>query len=125
MFRNIGDKIKIVAEVSCWLGIVGSVLYGIIIAGRIEDSILLSLLIGVLIMGLGSLLSWIGSFVLYGFGQLIENSDILVEKADRIEKSVIQMRNSCRRNPKGEAGKQVASDVQKSRTGSSFVGCSE
>ena len=30
-------------------------------------------------MAVGSFLSWIGSFLLYGFGQLIENSDKLVE----------------------------------------------
>jgi hypothetical protein len=35
---------------------------------------------GILIMVLGSLGSWIGSFMTYGFGQLVENSDILVEQ---------------------------------------------
>ena len=86
MFRNIGDKIKIVAETICWVGIVSSILTGlVVIAKGNEDSILMSLFIGLLIMVLGSLFSWIGSFVLYGFGQLIENSDILVDQIDEIE----------------------------------------
>ena len=34
---------------------------------------------GVIVIVMGSILSWIGSFVLYGFGELVENSSRLVE----------------------------------------------
>ncbi len=38
----------------------------------------LSLMItGLLVIVIGSILSWLGSLVLYGFGQLVDNSDII------------------------------------------------
>ena len=61
------------AQVVCWIGIIASVIVGL-------AALAVSILSGLLIMGLGSLASWIGSFLTYGFGQLIENSDILVKQ---------------------------------------------
>lgn len=69
MFDNIGGKIKVTAQVICWVGIIISVLIGL---ASFENG-------GIVLIILGSLSSWVGSFVLYGFGQLIENSDVLVE----------------------------------------------
>ncbi len=70
MFNNIGDKIKIVAVIISTLGIIFSVIAGLVFLTT-------STLIGILIILLGSLLSWVSTFLLYGFGQLIENSDII------------------------------------------------
>ena len=67
MFDNIGDKIKTLAKVSTVLGIVISVIYGIVLMVSDEDLIF----VGFLVMILGSLLSCIGSFTLYGFGEMI------------------------------------------------------
>ena len=75
MFDNIGSKIKTLARIVCWLGIIISVISGLAIMVSNEETIF----VGTLIILLGSIGSWIGSFVLYGFGQLIENSDTLVE----------------------------------------------
>ena len=74
MFDNIDNKIKNVAQVICWLGIVGSVIYGLvyIISTEFWDFGIMYLFIGVAIMAIGSLLSWASSLVLYGFGELIE-----------------------------------------------------
>lgn len=84
MFDNIGGKIKGLAKTVCWIGIGISVFTGFIfvIIGAENsygpfDNVLAPL--GWFIMIGGSFLSWIGSFLLYGFGQLIENSDKLVE----------------------------------------------
>ena len=44
-----------------------------------EDTVLL----GFLIIIIGPLCSWIGSFMIYGFGQLVENSDILVTQGKK------------------------------------------
>lgn len=74
MFENIGGKIKAVAQVVCWLGIIVSVICGIIMITQGGGTSF----IGFLIMILGSLFSWIGSFMTYGFGQLIQNTDKLV-----------------------------------------------
>ena len=40
---------------------------------------------GLLTIVLGALLSWVGSFVLYGFGEIVENSDIRTELAVKAE----------------------------------------
>ena len=75
MFGNIGGKIKSLAQVITWLGIIGSVIWGFVLMATDEDLIFAGLMIALL----GSLISWVSSFVLYGFGQLIENTDKLVE----------------------------------------------
>lgn len=75
MFDNIGSKIKDLALIVCWLGITISVISGLAIILSNEETVF----VGLLIVLLGSAGSWIGSLVVYGFGQLIENSDTLVE----------------------------------------------
>ena len=73
MFDNIGGKIKTLAKVVCWIGIVASVILGLLSRNVIT---------ALLFIGIGSLGSWIGSFMTYGFGQLIENTDILVKQGE-------------------------------------------
>ncbi len=80
MFDNIGGKIKTLAQVVCWIGIIASVIIGFVMMAQDDDTAFA----GVLIMVLGSLGSWIGSFMTYGFGQLIENSDILVKQGNKL-----------------------------------------
>lgn len=77
MFDNIGSKIKSLAQVVCWIGIIASVIGGIIVMASHSDAAAT----GLLIIAIGVVGSWVGSFALYGFGQLIENSDTLVEIA--------------------------------------------
>ncbi len=80
MFNNIGGKIKGLATVLTSAGIIASCIIGIIyILSGDGDNVLQ----GFLILAIGSLSSWLGSFLLYGFGQLVENSDILVYYAER------------------------------------------
>lgn len=69
MFSNIGEKIKGLAMVFCWLGIIACIIMGATMCAD-EDTIA----IGITYMIGGSILSWIGSFVLYGFGELIANT---------------------------------------------------
>lgn len=73
MFQNIGKKIKTLAVVVCWIGIAGSVIGGIVMCAVGADSSGGDLLIGLglPLIFLGPLLSWIGSFVLYGYGDMI------------------------------------------------------
>ena len=72
MFDNIGDKLKGAAIAFCALGILAAVIGGIalMVGGAV--------LIGILTIVLGALISWLSCLGLYGFGQLIENSDKLV-----------------------------------------------
>ncbi len=82
MYENIGGKIKIVAKVFCWIGIIVSIILAIIlfISGA-KYSSEESYISAVIYLLLGPLLSWIGSFFMYGFGELLErvkNIDVLI-----------------------------------------------
>ena len=85
MFDNIGGKIKALAKVLCWIGIVLFVISGIVT--MLQEQSDQAVLAGILTIIVGCLLSWIGSFFAYGFGQLIENTDELVrlKRADKRE----------------------------------------
>ena len=76
MFDNIGGKIKTLASVIAWLGIIVSVIIGIMLMSTAEEFIIAGLIIAIV----GSISSWIGSFLLYGFGELVENSAIIAQK---------------------------------------------
>lgn len=75
MFDHIGSKIKTLAAVICWLGIAASVIAAISIWATTH-----AFFSGLITLVCGCLGSWIGSFTLYGFGELVENSTILREK---------------------------------------------
>ena len=82
MFDNVGEKIKKFATTLAWLGISLSLLFGIVFiaVGEGSDS---SVAIGLTVMIAGPLSSWISSLLLYGFGQLITNSDLLVKQGTK------------------------------------------
>lgn len=80
MFSNIGGKIKRLAIAICAVGIGVSVLCGMII---IASGAMLGMGFAILIGG--SLLSWIGSFFAYGFGELIENTTVIAELAAKAD----------------------------------------
>ena len=80
MFSNIGGKIKMLAKILCWIGIVLSVIAGALIiltnseAVKLYEEVVPPLAGGIFVIVVGVLGSWIGSFVLYGFGELVDNS---------------------------------------------------
>ena len=74
MFDNIGKKIKILAYVLTWVGIIASVITGIAMMNSFDSTVRT---IGLIVLIVGSVLSWASSFIIYGFGQLIENTDII------------------------------------------------
>ena len=83
MFDNIGYKIKKMAKVLFWGGIIVSVLacWGTIIEEKSGDlmtdlGMAFGWIVGYFLLALGS---WVFSWLMYGFGTLIENSTILVE----------------------------------------------
>ena len=77
MFDNIGRKIKGLASAVTWIGIILSIISGI---SMLSSSGGLLAIPAILVMALGSLFSWLASLTLYGFGQLIENSDIIANE---------------------------------------------
>ena len=90
MFNNIGRKIKTLAKVIAWIGMASSVISGLVT--MIETAILtkadtvlqgvwflfLGLILGAIVAAVGCLVAWASVLILYGFGQLVENSDKLV-----------------------------------------------
>ena len=91
MFSNIGRKIKMTAKVFCWIGIIASVVGGIgmIAAGFTgllpQASAVATILSGIGTALLGSLLSWVGSFMMVGFGELVENTAIIAANMGKSE----------------------------------------
>lgn len=76
MFNNIGEKIKKLAIVATVLGMIASLIAAIIIwAGN------MGVLYGIFVLVVGVVFSWISSFVLYGFGEVIV-------KLNEIEKDI-------------------------------------
>ena len=71
MFDDIGGKLKTVAKVSCWIGIVCSVIFAIVFFAS-NDRYNPTILPGFICLIVGPLASWLGSLTLYGFGELID-----------------------------------------------------
>ena len=76
MFENISGKIKVLAKVFCALGIVVSVVSGLLLLSY-------DLFMGLITLVLGSVGAWTSSFCLYGFGELIEKVTDIAEHCER------------------------------------------
>ena len=87
MFKNIGGKIKGLAKVICYVGIAISVIAGIFMIGFGSSSYNgdTMIVMGCVVMIMGSLVSWIDSFFAYGFGELIENTTVIAELAAKAD----------------------------------------
>lgn len=84
MFDNIGGKIKTLAKVVCWIGIVLCVIIGVImivVGANVGGANGTSAIVGGIVVAVaGALASWIGSFLVYGFGELVDKTRSLAEK---------------------------------------------
>ncbi len=82
IFSNIGEKMKNLATFVTIIGVVVGIIVVISMASMDEDLIYSGLLTGVAI----ALISWIGSFAIYGFGELISSS----QKTERLLREVLK-----------------------------------
>ncbi len=82
MFENIGGKIKTLAGTITIIGMLVSVIIGLLL-------MMSEVISGLVVGGLGCLFSWIGSFVLYGLGEVIEQ---LQESNRRAEKTYLLLK---------------------------------
>lgn len=90
MYDNIGGKIKMVAKVVGFAGIGISILTGLLfLLVAFSEEKFSYFGIGILVAFLGSLISWVSTIALYGFGQLVENTDVLVQDS-QINKSSLR-----------------------------------
>ena len=69
MFENIGGKIKDLAVLVCWIGIIASIIAAVVLCSAGSIGFGLAVLIA------GGLSSWIGSFAAYALGEITENSE--------------------------------------------------
>ena len=77
--RGIIVGIKILAQIIAWVGMIGSAIVGIIMIAQGSDmrsggETLVGMSKGICVIIVGSLISWISSWFLYGFGELIEKT---------------------------------------------------
>ena len=90
MFNDIGGKIKSLAVFCAFLGIAASIITGLILIFT-SKSYNPTANTGLIIIVAGSLGSWIGSFSMYGFGELIEktceNNKVLLRIKNQMEVS--------------------------------------
>ena len=99
MFKNIGKKIKVLAKVLCWIGIIGGIISGIslIVVGAKGTGIAMDyygstsfvsgaalIVVGVVMLILLPLLSWVSSFILYGFGEMVDNTSDVKQSNEEI-----------------------------------------
>ena len=88
MFDNIGGKIKGLAKFNFGLGMSGSIIFGVMCLSAImRDSANAgkAFIVGMVICLGGTLLAWLSSLTLYGFGELIEKV-CLIEKYLRLQR---------------------------------------
>lgn len=88
MYSNIGKKIQKLAMVCAIIGMIASIAIGAALIQMSDGGYYYGtnetlLTIGIVVIVLGSVLSWVLSFVLYGFGRLVENSDIIARQYRR------------------------------------------
>ena len=99
MFSNIGGKIKNLATVIFWIGIVISVISAITVILKA------SILLGILYLIMGFLFSWIGNFFLYAFGEIADNCEqqtailkSLRDNQEKMNENLVQLQNQMRSN---------------------------
>lgn len=68
MIENVSSKIKTCALAELALGVLGSLIWGLILMSHAG-------IVGFVVLAGGIFLSFVSAYCLYGFGQLIENSD--------------------------------------------------
>ena len=79
IFGNIGGRIKSLAKTLLWVKFIVWLVVAIYFS--ISDTGFLSA--GIIFFG-GLLVSWVSSLLLYGFGQLIDNSTHMVEQNNQL-----------------------------------------
>lgn len=77
MFRNVGKTVKVIAVIFFILGSIASVLLGIF---SVTQVMLLfgeftAICLGIAVTVVGLIVNYVGSVLLYAFGQLVDNSD--------------------------------------------------
>ena len=106
MFDNIGNRIKSSARTSSILWTIAAVISGIVL--MLEESFVIGLLVA--LVGPVFLLGFFQ--LVYGFGQLVENSDIIAEEHKRVNEK--HEKTVAKNNEKKQAQrkKQIKTNIE-------------
>lgn len=111
MFNNIGKKVKTLATVVCWIGIIGFIIDGIALIVKGNT------LFGILIAAIGVLGSWIGSLGLYAIGEAADNSQLAVNISKKTNSELDSLQSKvlaivqAQKNDKQEKSIQAQSNI--------------
>lgn len=78
MFNRVGSKLKTLAVIVALIGNVTFVMLGMVLIANNDGEL------GFLILIAGLLLSWASALLLYGMGEMVENSVITAENSARL-----------------------------------------
>ncbi|MBQ9085006.1 MAG: hypothetical protein IJY24_05045 [Clostridia bacterium] len=95
LFSNIGKKIMALAKILCWVGIACSVIAWVsgLIASADSYEPGITILLAFVVLVVGFLISWIGSWTMYAFGQVIDDNQNMRAEIVDIKKENITMRD--------------------------------
>ena len=100
MYKEIGKKIKKLAIVVFVLEAILFFIGGIILMAINNDLFL----VGILMMIIGPLLAWVSSFILYGFGELIDKTSEIANNTSKARANVV-LENSSKQSSNEELKK--------------------
>ena len=79
MFKNIGGSLKALAKIVFWVGLIASIICGIC---AWSDWWLFDGFLNFLVFGIApAVFFYVTSMLIYGFGELVENSQILAQNS--------------------------------------------
>ena len=122
MFDNVGSKVKVMATVFCIIGIIASVILGIVALVGGQG------IVGLIIIALGAFSSWLSCLALYAIGHSAEAVDSMCFRLECIEKKLSsgQSQPQSQNQPemsKQELYKKMQAAVQKAEEGGWWCSC--
>ena len=92
MFNHIGKKIKVFAKALFWMTVIIFVIGAIIVFSigtqNKPDSTSIFIIIGIIMIVLGIAIAWLNNFLLYGFGELIDSNQKILEILEKEKNNV-------------------------------------
>ncbi len=120
MYNNIGGKIKGLTKVIAVLGALAPIAIGLGLMFNDDDTFFL----GLVIIVVGCLISWISSWLLYGFGDLIENTALIARNTQAMYMNEYANQNANRQSELYRlysTGTITAEEYQKAMAGNQQV----
>ena len=94
MYDNIGGKIKGLAKTMFIVEAIGAVITGIVLLATDDDFIL----VGLLTLFCGPIVAWVSSWILYAFGELVEDVHAVRDKEGMVAKEKAKCKTDEKEN---------------------------